>query len=72
MLSTPEATADQRARARRGAERVGAEPTTTRGAAVVKGGMEAAMALADPTPVRVKVGANWGELQDFHSSTEDT
>lgn len=29
VLSTPEATADQRARARRGAERVGAEPTTT-------------------------------------------
>ena len=43
-----------------------------RAAAVVKRGMEAAMALAVPTPVRVKVGANWGELQDFHSSTEDT
>ena len=35
-------------------------------ALIVKEGMEAAMELLVPTPVRVKVGANWGELQDFN------
>ena len=35
-------------------------------ALIVKEGMEGAMELLVPTPVRVKVGANWGELQDFN------
>ena len=35
-------------------------------ALIVKEGMEGAMKLLVPTPVRVKVGANWGELQDFN------
>ena len=34
-------------------------------AKIVKSGMETAMKLLVPTPVRVKVGATWGELQDF-------
>ena len=35
-------------------------------ALIVKEGMEGAMKLLVPIPVRVKVGANWGELQDFN------
>ena len=34
-------------------------------ALIVKQGMETALRLSVPTPVRLKVGANWGELQDF-------
>ena len=34
-------------------------------AEIVKSGMETAMKLLVPTPVRVKVGATWGVLQDF-------
>ena len=33
---------------------------------IVKVGMEEAVKLSVPTPVRIKVGASWGELQDFH------
>ena len=34
-------------------------------ARIVKEGMEKAMDLSVPTPVRIKVGTSWGELQDF-------
>ena len=34
-------------------------------AQIVKESMETALKLSVPTPVRVKVGAKWGELQDF-------
>ena len=35
-------------------------------AIIVKEGMEKALGLSVPTPVRIKVGTSWGELQDFH------
>ena len=35
-------------------------------AGIVREGMEQALELSVPTPVRIKVGASWGELQDFH------
>ena len=35
-------------------------------AMMVKEGMEQALDLSVPTPVRIKVGTSWGELQDFH------
>ena len=34
-------------------------------AIMVKEGMEQALELSVPTPVRIKVGTSWGELQDF-------
>ena len=34
-------------------------------AMMVKEGMEQALELSVPTPVRIKVGTSWGELQDF-------
>lgn len=34
-------------------------------AQVVRGGMEGAVALEVPTPVRLKVGASWGTLHEF-------
>ena len=34
-------------------------------AIMVKEGMELALDLSVPTPVRIKVGTSWGELQDF-------
>ena len=34
-------------------------------ALMVKEGMEQAVGLSVPTPVRIKVGTSWGELQDF-------
>ena len=35
-------------------------------AQIVRAGMEEAVTLAVPTPVRLQVGASWGTLQEFH------
>ena len=43
----------------------GEEEEVLQAALMVKEGMEQALDLSVPTPVRIKVGTSWGELQDF-------
>ncbi len=34
-------------------------------AQIIRSGMENAVALKVPTPVRLKIGTSWGEIQDM-------
>jgi DNA polymerase I-like protein with 3'-5' exonuclease and polymerase domains len=36
-----------------------------RAAQIIRTGMESAVALKVPTPVRLKIGTSWGDIQDM-------